>query len=118
EEMWGRAARSGELCTPFEVVGVELAGANKLAYAGLKQLPLVVRNKVGDGAVITILVPRGLGIDERAHPVLPYLMNSLTAGLLPVEVRLPSGARPSGEVMYQVNRTKDGFLVALFNNRG
>ena len=45
-------------------------------------MPLVVRNKVGKGAVITILVPRGLGLDERAHPVLPYLMNGLTANLL------------------------------------
>jgi len=43
---------------------------------------------------VTVLVPRGLGLDERAHPVLPYLMNGLTAGLLPVEVRLPNGDRP------------------------
>ena len=34
------------------------------------------------------------------------------------EVRMPNGARPAGEVMYQVNRTKDGYAVALFNNRG
>jgi hypothetical protein len=59
-----------------------------------------------------------LGQDERAHPALPYLMNSITAGLLPVEVRLSDGERPKGEVMYQVTRTKDGYLVALFNNRG
>ncbi len=59
-----------------------------------------------------------LGHDERAHPALPYLMNGLTAGLLPVEVRLADGERPTGEIMYQVNRTKDGWLVTLVNNRG
>jgi hypothetical protein len=59
-----------------------------------------------------------LGQDERAHPALPYLMNGATAGLLPVEVRLPNGERSRGEVMYQVNRTRDGYLVALFNNHG
>jgi hypothetical protein len=50
--------------------------------------------------------------------VLPYLLNGLTAKLLPVEVRLPDGRRPGGEVMYQVNRTKDGYLVLLVSNRG
>jgi hypothetical protein len=93
---------------PFEV---ELAKGGD-AVTEVDGVPLAVRNTVGDGAVVTILVPRGLGLDERAHPVLPHIMNGLTAGLLPVDVK------PAGEVMYQVNRTKDGFLVALFNNRG
>jgi hypothetical protein len=37
---------------------------------------------------------------------------------MPVEVRLADGSHPSGEIMYQVNRTRDGWLVALVNNRG
>jgi hypothetical protein len=45
-------------------------------------------------------------------------MNGLTDRLLPVEVRLADGRRPAGEVMYQVNKTKDGYLVALTNPRG
>jgi hypothetical protein len=45
-------------------------------------------------------------------------MNALTDGLLPVEVRLAGGARPRGEIMYQVNKTRDGYLVMLVNNRG
>ena len=68
--------------------------------------------------MIVTLVPRLLGQDERAHPVLPYLMNGLTAGLLPVEVRRADGSALQGEVMYQVNRTKDGWLVLLVNNSG
>jgi hypothetical protein len=109
----GSAARSA---TPFEVVEIKLTTAQTLATA--KDAPIFVRNKVGEGAVITVLVPRGLGLDERAHPVLPYLMNGLTLDLLPVRVELPSGQRPAGEIQYQVNRTKDGYVVLLMNNRG
>jgi hypothetical protein len=49
---------------------------------------------------------------------LPYLMNGLTSDLLPIQVRLANGERPAGEIMYQVNKTRDGYLVALFNQRG
>jgi len=45
-------------------------------------------------------------------------MNGLTESLLPVEVRLPNGQKLSGEILYQVNRTKDGYVVLLMNNRG
>jgi hypothetical protein len=31
---------------------------------------------------------------------------------------MPDGARPSGQIMYQINRTKDGYLVMLMNNSG
>ena len=115
-EMWSPADGAPQSATPFGVVGVELAGAEVLAKAGDR--PLVTRHKVGDGAVIVTLVPKMLGLDERAHPALPYLMNGLTAGLLPIEVQLPDGRRPSGEVMYQVNKTADGYVVLLMNNRG
>jgi hypothetical protein len=103
--------------TPYRVARVKLVGAEVLASSE-KDVPLLTRNSVGRGAVITILVPRGLGLDERAHPVLPYLMNGLTQNLLPVEVRLAGRKRPAGEVLYQVNRTKDGYVVLLMNNRG
>jgi hypothetical protein len=45
-------------------------------------------------------------------------MNGLTQGLLPVEVLSVGGKRPSGELLYQVNRTKEGYVVLLMNNRG
>jgi hypothetical protein len=116
-EEWSPAEGEARATTPYEVAEAEPDGARVLAWA-TPTVPLITRRQVGAGAVILTLVPRMLGQDERAHPALPYLMNGLTAGLLPVEVRLPDGARPGGEVMYQVNRTKDGYLVALFNNRG
>jgi hypothetical protein len=116
-EGWSPADGPPQPSTPYQVERGTLAGGTPLAWAK-DGVPLVVRHKVGDGAVLTVLVPRGLGLDERAHPVLPYLMNGLTSDLLPVEVRRPDGSRPSGEVLYQVNRTKDGYLVLLMNNRG
>ncbi len=114
---WNTGDSEAKPTTPFRVERVTLQGAEVLAWASLKA-PLVVRNKVGDGAVITVLVPHGLGLDERAHPALPYLMNGLTQKLLPVDVRLPNGDPLNGELMYQVNKTKDGYLVMLMNNRG
>jgi hypothetical protein len=116
-EEWSPEGGETRATTPYEVAGADLDGARVLAWAAPK-VPLITRQQVGAGAVILTLVPRMLGEDERAHPALPYLMNGITAGLLPVEVRLPDGSRPGGEIMYQVNRTKDGYLVALFNNGG
>ena len=115
-EEWSPTGEAARPTTPFEIAELTFRGATALATAG--KLPLVARNPVGAGAVITVLVPRGLGLDERAHPVLPYLMNGLTANLVPVEVRMPDGSRPAGQIMYQVNRTKDGYLVMLMNNSG
>ena len=31
---------------------------------------------------------------------------------------MADGKRPNGEILYQVNRTADGYLVMLMNNRG
>ena len=106
-----------QTATPFEVAQIEREGATVLAWASPKT-PLLTRHAVGAGAVIVALVPRLLGQDERAHPIVPFLMNGLTTNLLPVEVRRADGRALDGEVIYQVNRTKDGYLVLLVNNRG
>jgi hypothetical protein len=116
-ETWSHDRKTFHPTTPYEVADAALVGAEPMAWA-TETTPIAVRNKVGDGAVITVLVPHGLGLDERAHPVLPYLMNGLTHDLLPVRVETPDGKPLSGELQYQVNRTKDGFVVMLMNNRG
>jgi hypothetical protein len=117
-ETWTGEDGVPHAATPYELAEAELAeGAAALAKAD-GTAPLVVRRALGAGAVITLLVPHGLGLDERAHPVLPYLLNGLTAGLLPVDVRRADGQPLAGEVMYQVNKTKDGYLVLLVNSRG
>ena len=115
-EEWQPAGGVQHAAVPFEVAAVELAGAEVLVQAGA--VPLIARHKVGAGAVIVTLTPRMLGEDERAHPALPYLMNGIVAGLLPVEVCRPDGSPLQGELMYQVNRTRTGYLVLLVNNRG
>jgi hypothetical protein len=113
---WQPEGGTKRSAVPFEVATVELAGADVLVRAATA--PLIVRNKVGEGAVIVTLMPRGLGLDERAHPSLPYLLNAVTTGLMPVEVRKADGTPIHGEVMWQVNRTRDGWLVTIVNNRG
>ncbi|MSR33040.1 MAG: hypothetical protein EXR99_16245 [Gemmataceae bacterium] len=117
EDTWTPEGGVSQSATPFEVTEVKMQGARVLATAGAK-VPLLTRNAVGEGAVITLLVPHQIGLDERAHPALPYLLNGLTQDLLPVEVRLADGSRPKGEIMYQINRAPDGWIVALLNNRG
>jgi hypothetical protein len=116
-QRWRPAGGKDVEAVPFEVAAVKLAGATVLAEAGEK-LPLIARHAVGKGAVLVTLCPRMLGQDERAHPALPYLLNGLTQGLLPVEVLRGDGSPLEGELMYQVNRTRDGYLVLLANNRG
>jgi hypothetical protein len=115
-EEWTPTGGAVQPATPFEVAAIEPIGALPLAKSG--EHALVAAHKLGKGSVITVLVPRGLGLDERAHPVLPYLMNGLTADLLPVRVELPGGTHPAGEIQYQVNQTRDGYVVLLMNNRG
>jgi hypothetical protein len=102
---------------PFEVAEVEVKGAKVLARAEPKT-PLIIRTALGKGAVLLTLVPRMLGQDERAHPALPALFNGLTECLLPIEVCRADGSPVLGEVMYQLNRTRAGWLVLLVNNRG
>ncbi len=109
----------GELrpTTPYHVAEVQLGTAAVLAWSDGKQ-PLITRQAVGPGAVIVTLVPHLIGSDERAHPCVPYLFNGLTEGLLPITVRVGEGRRPRGEVAYQVNRTRDGYVVLLINPKG
>jgi hypothetical protein len=116
-QSWAPEGGEPRATTPYEAAGVELAGAQVLAWAAPK-VPLVTRHAVGAGAVIVTLVPHLVGQDERAHPCVPYVMNGLTAELLPVEVRKVDGKRPTGAVMHHLNRTKDGYLVTLVNTLG
>lgn len=72
--------------------------------------PVAVQRTVGEGRIIWIGVPKGLGLDGRATPVLSKVMLHLRQALLPVEVR--------GDVQYSLNRNETGWVVTLFNNRG
>jgi hypothetical protein len=107
--------------TPYEIAAVDLAGAEVIACDGTgpDANPVITRYRVGAGAVILTLVPHMIGFDERAHPALPWLMSGLLKnGLMPVEVRLPNGDHLSGQIMFQVNKAKSGWVVMLMNNFG
>jgi hypothetical protein len=116
-EQWRPEGGTVQRAVPFEVAEVERQEATVLAWAGEKT-PLLTRHALGKGAVLVALVPRLLGQDERGHPVAPYLLNGLTVDLLPIEVGRADSAPLQGEVMYQLNRTRDGYVVLLVNNRG
>src|SRR6185295_2818496 len=64
----------------------------------------------GQGRLILLSVPRGLGIDRAAVPVVARLFAHLTRGLMPVEV--------DGDVEWLVNRTAGGWIVTLLNAAG
>ena len=64
----------------------------------------------GQGRLIYLAVPRGLGIDRQAVPAVARLLAHLTRGVMPVEVE--------GDVEWLVNRTEKGWLVTLLNPAG
>jgi hypothetical protein len=64
----------------------------------------------GEGRLIILAVPRGLGIDRSAVPVVANLLAHLTHKLMPVEV--------SGDVEWMVNRNATGWIVTLLNPAG
>jgi hypothetical protein len=80
------------LATPYLSAGTKtIQGAEGLLWCQSDQnkyFPLITRHKVGAGAVIVTLMPNSMGLDERLHPAIPYLLNGLTQKLLPIEVRL------------------------------
>jgi hypothetical protein len=119
-DRWTPFGAATQTSTPYEVEIAQSTGATALAWSGDQTVPLMTRNAVGKGAIILTLVPHATGIDERPHPALPWLMSGLTQDLLPIDVRIGAKrARPtSGDVMYQINWTKDGWLVMLLNNAG
>ncbi len=86
-----------------------VAAGDPIAFAD-GGLPIAVQRTVGRGKIIWIGIPKGLGLDDRATPLLSKVMLHLRQGLLPVEVR--------GDVEYSLNRNQSGWIVTLFNNRG
>lgn len=94
----------------FHYTPLTANGASVLAET-LDGKPIVTLTRQGDGQLITIGIPLGLGIDERPTPILSMLMRHLSQGLLPVKV--------TGDVEWALNRLDDGgWLVTLLNNRG
>jgi hypothetical protein len=73
--------------------------------------PIAVMKTYGEGRIVFVGIPLGLGIDQRPVPLLGLLLEHLTQNLVPLSVK--------GDVEYVINRLDDGgWLVALLNNRG
>ncbi|MCM8822534.1 MAG: hypothetical protein NC831_06975 [Candidatus Omnitrophica bacterium] len=115
-DRWSFDEKNYYPAVPYSAYIISLITAQPIAYAE-KDVPIITKNRYGDGSVIVTLVPHMTGMDERAHPALPFLMNAITRDLLPFEL-YKDGKKCRGEVMYQINKTKNGWIVALFNNQG
>jgi len=116
-DRWSPDAEKFYPCVKYPVYQLTAKKAVPVAFAD-KQLPLILRVPIGEGAAIVTLVPHMVCLDQRAHPALVYLMNLITENLLPFELYDTAGNHIAGKLMYLVNRTKDGWLVGLFNNQG
>lgn len=86
-----------------------IAGGSSLATASNGGAIASVFER-GKGRLVYISVPRGLGIDDTATPLVALVMANARQGQLPVEVK--------GEVEWLLNSTKDGLVVSLFNPAG
>lgn len=86
-----------------------VAGGRALAWAPDGAVVCAAFER-GQGRLVFLSVPRGLGIDRRATPMVARLFAHLTRGLMPVEVE--------GEVEWMVNRGAKGWLVTLLNPAG
>src|SRR5439155_2034466 len=64
----------------------------------------------GKGRLVFVAVPRGLGIDGAATPLVALVLANARQGLVPVEV--------TGDVEWLLNRTEKGWLVTLLNPAG
>lgn len=64
----------------------------------------------GKGRLVFLSVPRGLGIDGAATPLVALVLAHARQGLLPLEVE--------ADVEWLLNRTDRGWLLTLFNSAG
>src|SRR5947209_7759808 len=93
----------------FRFQRIEARGAQVLMQTPAGE-PLVTLNRIGQGQVIFCAIPDLLGLDERLTPVAAHLFAHLFADATPVHV--------AGDVQYLINRTEQGWVVTLINNRG
>lgn len=73
-------------------------------------LPIACSQDIGQGRLVFLSIPRGLGINRSATPLLARLIAHGTRNLMPVEVK--------GDVEWLVNRLPNGWLITLLNPAG
>jgi len=82
----------------------------KPLFATEKNIPLVTINEYGQGKVVLFLTPCMLDQQDKIVPFLPAFLDHIAAEALPVKI--------NGDVEYIINKTKDGWLITLINNKG
>lgn len=102
--------------TEFEYHKVTLDGAEPLFVAGdfqQRSWPVATIHRIGEGHVI-VGTPIWMGVSAdptRMHGVFAEIMSMIADELAPVRV-------VGGEIKVMYNRTDDGWVVTLMNNRG
>ncbi len=86
-----------------------IAGGRVLATAGSGD-PVASVFERGKGRLVFLSIPRGLGIDQAATPLVALVLAHARQGLLPVEAR--------GDVEWLLNRTERGWILVLLNPAG
>jgi len=86
-----------------------ITGGTPLATAG-KGHAIAASFERGKGRLVVLSVPRGLGLDDSATPLVPLVLGHARQGLVPVEV--------TGDVEVLLNRTATGWIVTLINAAG
>lgn len=84
-------------------------GGTALVQAGNGEVIAAAFPK-GQGRLVFLAVPGGLGIDGSAIPATALLLATVCRQVVPMEV--------AGEVEWLVNRTERGWIVVLFNPAG
>lgn len=107
----------------FNYVALKPLKGTKVLYT-VNNNAVVTRSKYGKGAVILcsqeyLLEQREIIIDNvRRRTMLPVahdLMKQISKELLPISF---SGEKLAEQLMYQINRKKNSYVIALYNNGG
>jgi hypothetical protein len=119
-----RSSDGGKLSSgQFRYRALKPAPKSKVLYT-VNGKPVVTRAKYGKGAVVLcsqefLLESREFMIDNvRRRKILPTahdLMKRISQELSPVSFK---GEKLPEQLMYQINRKKNGYVIALYNNGG
>lgn len=94
----------------FDYVTAGLPSTARVLCTTGQNDPLVVEVPSGKGRMVVVLSELGLSVDNKPLNLHRHLLSDLTKPLRPLKV--------TGDIEYMFNRTKDGWLVTLVNNRG
>jgi hypothetical protein len=94
------------------------ASSGRVHHGGAVALPIALRNRVGAGTVVTVLLEQAAALKELG--VLQYLLSRLSADVLPFDVLSASAGTDllGSRLEMMLARASDSWQVTLINNAG